>query len=86
VGFRARFALKTRQSVICRVRSRAATYPLNRDNQAELIGKLMDALAAELGQLKNQPARRAELVQQIRYLSRLCRAMKTGEDSSLEDR
>ena len=60
--------------------------PMDRDNQAELIGKLMDALAAELGQLKNQPIRRAELVQQISDLSRLCRAIKTGEDSSFEDR
>jgi hypothetical protein len=59
---------------------------MDKDNQAELIGNLMDALAAELGQLKNQPVQRAELVQQISNLSRLSRAIKTGEDSSFEDR
>ena len=56
------------------------------ESDPELVGKMMDALAAELGQLKGQPARRAELVQQISQLSRLYNAIKTGEDSSFEDR
>jgi hypothetical protein len=59
---------------------------MDTDNQAELIYKLMDALAAELVQLKNQPVRRAELLQQINDLSRLSQAIKTGEDSSFKDR
>lgn len=52
----------------------------------ELIDRIIDSLALELRELRNQPERREELIGQISDLSRLYRELKTGEDSSLEDR
>jgi hypothetical protein len=65
---------------------------LNLDTEyslAELVGKLMDALAADLGQLKNQPdkpPRREQIKAQILELSKLYHQLKTGKDSSLYQR
>jgi len=56
------------------------------DQKAELIGKLMDALAAELGQLRNNPVLREKLIAQIGQLSNLRHALRNGTDSSLETR
>jgi hypothetical protein len=52
----------------------------------ELMGKLMDALAAELGHLRNQPVRREELIAQTAQLGWLFHAIKNGKDLSLEQR
>lgn len=71
---------------IARLRRYVPAAMADHDQKAELIGKLMGALAAELGQLPNQPARREELVQLINDLSRLCHALKTGKDARLETR
>jgi hypothetical protein len=60
--------------------------PVNGDDAAELVGKLMDALAEELGRLKSKAARREEIVAQISRLSRLYSAIRTDEDLSLQDR
>ena len=54
--------------------------------QAEIISKLIDSLAAELGQLGNQSARREALIQQISDLSRLYADLKNGDDSVFENR
>jgi hypothetical protein len=60
--------------------------PGEENKLTELIGKLMDALAAELGQLRNKPARREELITQISQLGWLCHAIKNGKDLSLDQR
>jgi len=57
-----------------------------REDPAELIGMLMDALAAELEQLRNQPSSQEELIAEIGRLRSLCRAIKNGEDLSLQHR
>ena len=51
-----------------------------------VIGKPMDTLAAELGQLGDKPTRREELIAQITQLGWLCHAIKNGKDLSLAQR
>jgi hypothetical protein len=53
---------------------------MDKENQAELGGKLMmDALAPEIGQLKDQPAGRAELIQQIGNLARMSHVVRRSK-------
>ena len=53
---------------------------MDKENQAELVRKLMmDALAPELGQLKDQPAGRAELLQQISNIARMSHFVRRSE-------
>ena len=40
----------------------APANPMDRDDQAELIGKLMDALASELGQLEKNRASQVKMI------------------------
>jgi hypothetical protein len=54
--------------------------------QLELLGKLMDDLAAEVGKLKDNPATRAEVIAQIIRLGTLYQAIKSGDDLMLQDR
>jgi hypothetical protein len=55
-------------------------------NNLEFVDKLLDALEAELGQLKDKPASWAELMAQINRLGTLYQSVRTGDDSSLQDR
>ena len=54
--------------------------------QLELVDKLMDTLATEIGRLKDSQTTRAELIAQIIRLGALYQAIKTGEDLLLQDR
>ena len=54
--------------------------------QLELVDKLMDTLATEVGRLKDSQATRVELTAQIIRLGALYQAIKTGEDLLLQDR
>ena len=51
----------------------------------DLIDKMITTIAAELGQLKNKPARRAEIIAQVNQLRDLYQSLKSGDDSSLKD-
>jgi len=57
-----------------------------REDPAQLIGMLMDALSADLEQLRDQPSSGEELIAQIRRLTLLIRAIKNGEDLTLQHR
>ena len=54
--------------------------------QLELVDKLMDTLATEVGRLKDSETTCAELIAQIIRLGALYQAIKTGEDLLLQDR
>ncbi len=60
--------------------------PVDKDNQLKQLSELIDSLSAELGQLKDQPTTRDEIIQQIVGLGALYRAIRTGDDLFLQVR
>jgi hypothetical protein len=60
--------------------------PVDKNNQLDLVVRLMDALAAELAQIKDSPATRSELITQIIRLGALYQSVRTGDDLWLQAR
>ena len=60
--------------------------PVDKDNQLKQLSELIDSFSAELGQLKDQPTTRDEIIQQIVGLGALYRAIRTGDDLFLQVR
>ena len=58
----------------------------DKTHQLELVSQLIDALVAQLGQIKDSPATREEIAKQIVRLGALYRAIRTDEDLFLQAR
>lgn len=59
---------------------------MRKRTELELVVNLLDALAAQLGKLKEDRACRDELIAQIIRLGALYQAIRSGDDLSLQAR